>query len=91
MADSRALGQAGGRRTAAWASAVLGIVAIPLVFVSPLSFVLVLALVAFGGLVALTVFTDPDAGRRNKLLAGIGSLGGVVVVALLLLPLVLQD
>jgi hypothetical protein len=72
-------------------AAVLGWGSVPLLLLSPLSFVLSGCLVLAAGMTALTVFTDEYADRHRRLVAVLGLLGGATAIALKVLPFVLQD
>lgn len=71
--------------------AVLGWGSVPLLFVSPLSFVLGLCLVVGAGLVGLILFTGPSGPWTRKLVAAFGLLGAFTAVCLMVLPFLLQD
>ncbi len=81
---------AGSGWLAPWLATALGWGSVPLLFVSPLSFVLSGCLVLAAGMTALTVFTDEHADRPRRLVAVLGLLGGATAVALTVLPFVLQ-
>jgi hypothetical protein len=74
-----------------WVAAALGWGSVPLLFLSPLSFVLSGCLVLAAGVTTLTVFTDEYADRPRRLVAALGLLGGAAAVDLVVLPFVVQD
>jgi hypothetical protein len=82
---------AGSGWLAPWVAAALGWGSVPLLFLSPLAFVLSGCLVLAAGVTALTVFTDEYADRPRRLVAALGPLGGAAAVALVVLPFLLQD
>ncbi|MCY7364954.1 MAG: hypothetical protein LH469_06555 [Frankiaceae bacterium] len=82
---------AGSGWSAPWLATALGWGSVPLLFLSPLSFVLSGCLVLAAGTTTLTVFTDEHADVPRRLVAMLGLMGGATAVALTVLPFVLQD
>ncbi len=62
-----------------------------MLFVAPLSFVISWCLVVAAGVTAVTVFTDRQAGGRQKSVAAVGVAGCALAFGLTVLPFVLQD
>lgn len=71
------------------AAAVAGWSSVPLLYLSPTSFVVSLALAAAALLLGLLAATDHRGARRSVALLGAG--GGLVSVALAVVPFLLQD
>ena len=74
-----------------WVTAAIGVGAVPLMLVSPMSFVVGLGLAALASVLVLVVLNDPAATPGDKGLAFVGAVGVVIAVLLFVLPYLLQD